>query len=61
MTNLQVTVSILDREFVVACTSEERAGLIDSNFDDGLPPRRRLYWVNAPSPPPSISETVPHT
>lgn len=36
MTNLQVTVSILDREFVVACTSEERAGLIAAaSFLDG--------------------------
>lgn len=28
MTTLQVTVSILDREYVVGCTEEERAGLI---------------------------------
>lgn len=36
MTTLQVTVSILDREFVVACTEEERAGLIAAaSFLDG--------------------------
>lgn len=28
MTTLQVTVSILDREYVVGCTEDERAGLI---------------------------------